>query len=229
MKYRAVIFDLFGTLVDNFLLPEYNAVLDRLAAILGVAPDDFQQWWRDSFDDRCSGKHPDQRAGKMNVPVTEQQLEEAFRVRLAYTAGSLKPRPDTIATIEAVRGAGLKTALVSDCTGEVPILWPDSPFGGLFDATIFSCRAGVKKPDPRIYHLATDAIGVKPEECLYVGDGSSSELTGARAVGMHAVLILDPNETVDTHYVKREENWNGDRIAYLSELLPLLGLDTGVQ
>jgi len=53
-----------------------------------------------------------------------------------------------------------------------------------------------EKPDPRIYHLALERLKVKPQDCLYVGDGSSHELTGARKVGMHPVQIHVPDEIV---------------------------------
>ncbi|MCJ7605174.1 MAG: HAD-IA family hydrolase, partial [Dehalococcoidales bacterium] len=126
-------------------------------------------------------------------------------------------------TLKTIREKGFKTALISDCSGEVPLIWDATPFGPLFDATVFSCVAGIKKPDPRIYRMATDPLGVRPEDCLYIGDGSSTELTGARAVGMHAVQIQDPDEKINAEYVQREENWDGDRISCLSEVLPMLG------
>lgn len=233
MKYHAVIFDLFGTLVDNFTGTEYNALLDRISGILGTPGEEFRRLWKGSFSERVIGVHQDQRASfeficrELNVPVTEEQLQEAFTVRFDYTVRSLKPKPDTVPTLKTIREKGYKTALISDCTGEVPLIWDDTPFAPLFDVTVFSCTAGTLKPDPRMYHLAVEPLGVKPEECIYVGDGSSTELTGARAAGMRAVLIRDPGETDDTHYLKREDDWDGDRISYLREVLPILG-ETGI-
>ncbi len=230
-RYRAVLFDLFGTLVDNFSRTAYRAILDELSAILKTPPRDFRRLWADTFHARCTGAHGDQRASyrficrELGVAVSEAQVEEAFQRRLAFTVRSLQPRPDTITTLHAIRGAGLKTALISDCSGEVPVAWPHTPFAGLFDATIYSCVAGTLKPDPRMYLQAAEALGVPPEECLYVGDGNNNELTGARNLGLRAVLIRDPGETDDAHYLKREDDWDGDRIARLAELLPLLGLE----
>jgi hypothetical protein len=51
-----------------------------------------------------------------------------------------------------------------------------------------------------------------------VGDGSSFELTGALKMGMHPIQILDPGETVDTHFVDREKDWKGPKIASLTEV-----------
>jgi putative hydrolase of the HAD superfamily len=88
--------------------------------------------------------------------------------------------------------------------------------------TVFSCEVGMKKPDPRIYNIATEQIGVPPEDCLYIGDGSSQELTGAREVGMYPVLISDPGETADAHFIEREDDWDGPRIFYLQEVPNLI-------
>jgi len=65
-------------------------------------------------------------------------------------------------------------------------------------------------------------LGVEPQDCLYIGDGSSRELTGALQVGMHPVIIRVPDESTDTHFVEREENWEGPEISSLQEVLGLL-------
>jgi putative hydrolase of the HAD superfamily len=231
MTYKAVIFDLFGTLVKLYVGPGYEAMFDRVAGILNISPQEMRRYWQKSLYDRSIGVIPDNRTAframmdELGKPVTQAQLDQASQVRLDYTARSLTPRADALATLRALRAAGLKTALVSDCTSEIPAVWPDTAFEGLFDVTIFSCAVGVKKPDPRIYQLALDRLGTKPEECLYVGDGSSRELSGARAVGLRAILIRDPHEVVQAiDPDQREDDWDGERIGRLSELLPLLGL-----
>lgn len=231
MKYKAVIFDLFGTLVNLYVGPRYQAMFERVAEILNISPQEMRRYWQKSLYDRSIGVIPDNRAaframlGELGKPVTDSQIDQAIQVRLDYTARALAPRTETVKTIKAIRGAGLKTALVSDCTSEVPDVWSDTAFTGLFDVTLFSCSVGVKKPDPRIYRMALDQLGMKAEDCLYVGDGSSNELSGARAVGLKAVLIRDPDEIVETvDPDTREDDWDGERIGRLSELLPMLGI-----
>ena len=72
----------------------------------------------------------------------------------------------------------------------------------------------MKKPDPLIYQLTTKRLGVEPETCLYVGDGSSRELTGAVQVGMHPVLLNLSKDNPDAHQIGREE-WSGPTILSL--------------
>ena len=62
-----------------------------------------------------------------------------------------------------------------------------SPLYPLFDAAMISYEQGLLKPDPEIYRQALQALGTKAEECLYVGDGGSHELDGARSLGMQAI------------------------------------------
>jgi putative hydrolase of the HAD superfamily len=228
MKYKAVIFDLFGTLVDNFVRGEYESVLREMASILKMPFEDFQRIWIESFPERVTGAHATQKASidyicrKLNARVTGKQIEHAFRVRLDYTKRTVVPRRDALETLARLKEKHYKIGLISDCSGEVPMVWDSTPFAPYFDATVFSCVARIKKPDPRIYKLATDALKVRPQDCLYIGDGSSHELTGALQAGMHPVLILDPDESVDAHYIDREDDWPGPKIASLTEVIALL-------
>lgn len=228
MKYQVVIFDLFGTLVDNFSTKEYQAILAEMSAVLNVSVGEFSKLWRESFPMRVNGTHAthqksiDYICRRLDCKATEKQIEKAAEIRLDYSIKTLKPRKDTVPTINQIKAKGYKVGLISDCSPETPTVWPRTAFANLFDVTIFSCSVGMKKPDPRIYLLATEKLGVRPEDCLYIGDGSSHELTGALKVGMHPVLIRDPGETVDTHFIDREDDWQGETISSLHEILNLL-------
>jgi putative hydrolase of the HAD superfamily len=129
------------------------------------------------------------------------------------------PRPDAAVVLSALKQKQHKLGLISDCASETVVFWENIPIRPFFDTVVFSCVAGVKKPDPRIYHLALERLKVKPQDCLYVGDGSSHELTGARKVGMHPVQIHVPGEIV---YFLDEDDWDGPPISSLSEILDLV-------
>jgi putative hydrolase of the HAD superfamily len=229
MKYQAVIFDLFGTIIDNFSLPEYQSVLVEMASILKAPHDEFVRWWFDKFIERITGVHPTHKESieyicqKLGIRVSEAQVEHAARVRLDYTARAIKPRVGSIEVLTQLKSEGYKTGLISDCSGEIPIVWDNTPFAQLFDATVFSCKAGTKKPDPQIYYMAAEKLMVEPQDCLYIGDGGSQELTGAANVGMYPVLIRVPDESTDAHFIDREENWDGPVISSLPEVINLLG------
>jgi len=131
------------------------------------------------------------------------------------------PRPGAIEMLAHLKLEGYKTGLITDCSAEVPAIWKDTPFIDLFDVAIFSCSVGIKKPDPRIYQLSVNQLGIKPQECLYVGDGSSRELSGAMRVGMDPVLIRTLDDPIDAHQIEAEE-WNGRIISSLKDVLVLI-------
>lgn len=228
MRYKAIIFDLFGTLVDNFTMSEYEKVLEDMAAVLKVPAEGFAELWRGYFTQRIDGTHPTHEDSiriicrDLGVAVTEEQVQRAADIRLDYTILALQPRPETLTVLTRLHERGLKVGLISDCSPEAPKAWPTTAFPPYFDVTIFSCAVGMKKPDPRIYQMAADRLEVKPEDCLYVGDGGSGELTGAQEIGMSPVLLRDPAEEYDLISLEREDDWEGPRIAYLREALNLV-------
>ena len=95
-------------------------------------------------------------------------------------------------------------------------------FAPLIESPVFSCSVGLKKPDHRIYEVACRGLNVEPADCLYVGDGSDRELTGAVEAGMTTVLLRVPLE--DTYDASRPdvEQWQGLAVSSLSEVPGLL-------
>ncbi|MFC2011867.1 HAD family hydrolase [Chloroflexota bacterium] len=116
----------------------------------------------------------------------------------------------------------MKLGLISNCSPETPVIWEDTSFPPLFNVTVFSSSAGVKKPDPRIYQLAVERLVVNPESCLYIGDGDSNELTGALSAGMHPVMIRIADEDSAQPHVSIKQEWDGPVISSLKEILALI-------
>lgn len=225
MKYKAVIFDLFGTLVDNYSWPEYRSILVQMADLLGVPVNTFREMWTGAYVARATGDLPSTEAcilyvcENLGVKPDRESVEAAVKARVEYTRRELAPRPDAVLTLTRLKEAGLKLGLISDCSSEVPLLWDETPFAKLIEVPIFSSTARLKKPDPRIYLLACERLGVSPEDCLYVGDGDSRELTGADRVGMSPVLIKAPQHNAPQI---DPDTWEGPPVSSLSEILPIV-------
>ena len=227
-KYSAVIFDLFGTLVDNLSVREYDSVLRQMALLLSAPPDDFVWLWFDTFNKQATGVFQSSEATieyicrKLRVHPEDTQTKLAARIMFDFIACSMTPRPDAIEVLSHLKLDGYKTGLITDCSSEAPAIWKTTSFAPWIDVAVFSCSVGLRKPDPCIYCLAADQLAVEPETCLYIGDGSSQELTGASQVGMHPVLIRVPYEDrADTHRLDREE-WASPVISSLKEVINLL-------
>jgi len=229
MKYDAVIFDLFGTLVDNteFLdlsRSEYNRTLSNVAAALSIPEPDLLRLWSETVHERDAGLFPSMEkyfrhiCREIGVKADARQIANAVELRLEYLRSVLTPRNHTVETLTELKASGYRLGLISDCSSEVPLLWPETPFAALLDGAIFSCEVKLTKPDPSIYRMVCDSLEVAPDRCLYVGDGGSSELTGAVEFGMDPVLIRAPYDTVNGH----REDWEGTRISELKQVLDLV-------
>jgi len=229
VRYKAVIFDLFGTLVDNFSSREYDRVLAEMASLLSLPARDFARLWVATFEERVTGRLGTleeaiaQSASRLGLHAADDAVAAAARLRLDFSRRALVPRPDAIETLARLRATGRKIGLISDCTAEVPVLWPETAFAPLVDAATFSCSIGLRKPDPRIYRSACERLSVTPSDCLYVGDGSSQELSGASRVGMQAMLLRASHEIPGEVIRDQVEGWDGPVIAALGEVLTLVG------
>jgi putative hydrolase of the HAD superfamily len=228
VRYDAVIFDLFGTLVDNMHHEEFLQELTTMAGILGVPAKDFVPMWSATWPLRSIGKLPSAESAiryicnELGVETDDGRIQQATQVRLEFSRRALVPRHDTVETLTRLKSEGYKLGLISDCTAEIPLFWPTTPMASLIDVPVFSCSVGLKKPDPRIYLLACEHLSVVPEKCLFMGDGGSSELSGANAVGMFPVLIRVPYE--NEHNTRRhgEEQWHGAQITTVKDILPFV-------
>ena len=228
-KYDAVVFDLFGTLVDFGPEGYFEENFTALAKFLSLPADSFIKMFYKMTEDRFIGRFDTLEdefkyiCNAFGSDATPEQIADAVEVDLSFYSKFVTPRDGTIETITELRSRRLKTGIVTDCTSEVPRVWNDTPMAALPDTIIFSCTAKVAKPDPRIYMKACESLGVKPEKCLYIGDGSGRELTGARSVGMDAVLI---KVGYDSHmdYIRPDvPDWDGPIISHLSEVPRMVG------
>ncbi len=92
-------------------------------------------------------------------------------------------------------GARLKTGCITNNFTAMSA----SPMGSLYKAEIMrlfhhvieSAKAGVRKPDPRIYRMMTDTLGVAPERCVYLDD-LGINLKPAREMGMRTIKVGEP-------------------------------------
>jgi putative hydrolase of the HAD superfamily len=227
MKFEAVIFDLFGTLIDDFV-SSVGDMHQEMAAALNVPYEQFMQIWRQTAEMRIIGAFESVEANLeyvcrvMNVYPGAQQIEKAVEIRMKYMRRALEPKPDAVSTPNQLRNQGYKTGLISNCSIEIPILWQETPFAEAIDTPIFSSRVRLRKPDIRIYQVACEHLGVTPETCLYVADGEDHELAAAAEVGLHPVLIrTSTQKTSGSHQEARD--WQGTTIAALPEVLKLVG------
>ena len=121
-------------------------------------------------------------------------------------------RERTAETLEELRRRGYRLGVISNADGRVEALLQSVGLGSYFEFVIDSNLVGIEKPDPRIFHVGAERLGIRPDEAVYVGDIYEIDVRGARAAGMRPILI-DP--------LGRWENLDCDSIRGIHDLLHL--------
>jgi putative hydrolase of the HAD superfamily len=192
MTIRGVYFDFGGVLVRT----EDQSSRARLAGSLGLTSRELEQivFEGDSSFRATVGAITEEQhwlavAAHLGLPESEMPRlhEEFFR-------GDLWDR-HLFDFLQALRPAH-KVGLISNAWTGLRAVMVEHGFAGSFDAMIISAEVGVAKPDPRIYRLALEKLGVAPQEAVFVDDVATN-VDGARAVGMHAIRFTRPQPVLD--------------------------------
>jgi putative hydrolase of the HAD superfamily len=122
------------------------------------------------------------------------ELEPGRRGGLvARMFGHLQPDEEMVAALRRARAQGVRTGLISNSMGAGR--YDRSTFPELFDGVVISGDEGVHKPEPAIYQLGCERVGLAPSECVFVDD-LRENCEGAEAVGMTAVLHRGAEQTL---------------------------------
>jgi putative hydrolase of the HAD superfamily len=196
--FDAVIFDYFGTLTPGLPVDRVAASMARVGRALDVDSEAFAAEMKRSWVERCTGMMGDSRSILAEVarrchagPAID--LDAAQEIRLRDFGAMAQLRPEARGVLVRLR-ATLGVAIVSDCPPELAELWASLEVSALVDHAVLSSVLGMKKPDPEMFLRAAAGLGVAPGRCLYVGDGGSGELRGARSVGMTVLKIVDEGD-----------------------------------
>jgi putative hydrolase of the HAD superfamily len=105
----------------------------------------------------------------------------------------MEPEESMFTALRRARGAGLKTGMISNSWGRGR--YDRSTFDELFDGVVISGEVGLHKPQPEIFELGAERVGLAPASCVFVDD-LRENCDGAQAVGMVAVLHRGAEETL---------------------------------
>ncbi len=120
---------------------------------------------------------------------------EVHRFREALFNG-LQPNPPMIELMRELRGRGLRMAMLTNNVKEWEPLWRSMlPVDEIFEAVVDSGFVGCRKPEPRIYEITCERIGVAAERCLFVDD-IEVNIEAARELGMRAVHFQDNEQAI---------------------------------
>ena len=191
---KAVVFDLFHTLTS--LESTWGAGRRMTCEMLGVSREAWDEQLQRKSRDRLVGSKKNafeivaEMARAIDPSISDERINAATENRIAPFAAALHEIPDETSTVlECLKARGKRIGLISNADVMEVAAWGQSRTGHLFDSTIFSCVAGCVKPEKEIYELSLRELGVTPAESVFVGDGGSNELEGAKNVGMTTIMI----------------------------------------
>lgn len=190
MGYRAVIFDIGGVVVDSPL-----HVIARYERELGLPAGCVNQVVMRRGEESAWARLE---RGELTLeefyPVFDRECREdgyelSGREMMARIDAECQPRESVLTAILRLRDEGLRTAaLTNNWVGNGVRL---DALRVYFDTVVESARVGLRKPDPRIYQLTCEELGVRPPESVFLDD-IGRNLKPARALGMHTIRVQDP-------------------------------------
>lgn len=182
---KAVIFDLYGTLIR---LDRDTSPYLRLARL--VRPDNPREVVERSLliNSRGLGDF----AARLGVPAPSGI--EGLDADLQRDLQTARVFEDAVETLAGLRGGGLRLGLISNLAAPYKEPFFKHGLAAYFDVTLFSCDAGLRKPEPEVFLRTARGLGVSPENAVMVGDSRRSDYDGAKAVGMEAVLLRRSGE-----------------------------------
>jgi putative hydrolase of the HAD superfamily len=199
---RAVLFDLGGVLSESPMdaFAEYEAAAGLPAGLirrLNATDPDANAWARLERGELDADGFT---AAFESEALAAGHRVDAGRVLRALDAPAL--RPAMVDAVRRLRTAGLPLGLVSNNVRPMARTGALGELLGLFDVVVESSVEGIRKPEPEIYRRAlarlAEAAGqpLFPADCAYLDD-LGVNLKPARALGMHTVKVVDPDEALD--------------------------------
>lgn len=192
---KAVIFDMFETLVTLFAGPVYMG--KEIAEEIGISEAKFREIWNPTDEDRTLGKRTledvIEESLRVNNRYSRELLESIISKRKRMLQTSFEPaniHPEIIPMFQALKEQKIKIGLITNCYFEERDIIKNSVLFEYFDVICMSCELGMKKPDTVIFERCLKDLRLEAQECLYVGDGGSLELEAAQSVGMHPLQAV---------------------------------------
>lgn len=207
---RAVLFDAVGTLVETAepVGGTYAGIARDFGVELPAARigDAFRRIWPQAPPMAFPGEPPE-RVAALERDWWRERVRATFRAADATARfddfeaffgavwehfarpAAWRCREGALAAIAALRRAGWKTALVSNVDQRLRPVFSALGLAAHLDAIVLPGDAGAAKPDPRIFALALERLGVAPARAVFVGDDPEQDLRAARRAGLRAVDV----------------------------------------
>lgn len=188
---RGLLVDFGGVLTTN-VFASFRAFCETE----GLDPDAFIALFRERPEARAVLREVE--TGRMSEADFSIQLAEMLGVRssdglIDRLFAGMAADEAMVAAVKRAKSAGVRTGLISNSLGAGR--YDRSTFPELFDGVVISGEEGMHKPQPEIYLLGAERVGLEPAQCVFVDD-LRENCAGAEAVGMTAILHRGAEDTI---------------------------------
>ncbi|MGM9669824.1 MAG: HAD family hydrolase [Faecousia sp.] len=210
MEIKGVFFDLGGTLRIVFPDEEYQRkARARMAELAGYEDVDAfidmvekrYEPYRDWALSQCKEANDFDLWAKWLLPELPQEKIREICHEITFQYRQIKGVRHVVEggleVIKTLHARGYKLGIISNLIGEQEIFdWlREDDLEKYFDAVILSSVCGIRKPDPEMYRMGCEALGLKSEECVSIADNLSRDITGAKAANIGAnILFISPEK-----------------------------------
>jgi epoxide hydrolase-like predicted phosphatase len=198
----AVVSD-FGGVLTTPMTDSFVGVLDSS----GVSLEDLGKAMMALTEREGSNPLFDLETGRVSVATFMGRLSDQLSAQLGTTVeldgfgeryfSHLQPNERLIDYMRGLRDRGYKLAICTNNIREWETLWRSMlPVDEIFDVVVDSAFVGSRKPEPRIYEITLERLGVAPEAALFIDD-IEVNCEGARQLGMHAIRFRSTDQAVE--------------------------------
>jgi len=192
MRYRAVLFDVGGPLDLEFAWEiAVDGAIASACGLDGIRVD--QAMIEAASETAVAAFAPDAYAHMVETlcggdPQAVERVQHRVRA-MVDNLDIFQLRPEVDGLLRRLRDRGLKLGVVANQPETARERLARAGIGDLFDYHGLSGLTGLRKPDPRAFLAAAEALGVLPTACIMVGDRIDNNIAPAKALGMAAVLF----------------------------------------
>jgi putative hydrolase of the HAD superfamily len=223
---RGLMFDLYDTLIyiEQDIFDHYRS---KFCGLIGVTGEEVARIWAKYLPQRFDGTIVTLKdmieivLKEINIDKNLVDIKHLEELEIKALTRSVETYQGVEGMLENFNKNGLKMAIVSNASYVSKFVIQQLPWIKYFEHVIISCDIKMAKPDRAIYQYTLEQMGMKPDECLFIGDGGSMELDGAMGMGIKSVKVIQDKQSP---LYKRSEKYDFliDSITEVPKVLDIL-------
>jgi putative hydrolase of the HAD superfamily len=217
------IFDFFHTLTDF----ESNwGNFPWTSDYLGISKEAWGEQLQNNSEDRLRGRIKDsyeivkRLAHNIDPSIPNDKIKDVAVFRIKRCENAVLNIPENvIRTLSILKSQGKKIGLITNADATELLAWDRCPIVRYIDCSIHSYKVGLIKPERAIYELCLKTLGSSVSESVFIGDGGSNELIGAKECGLTTVIVTGIIREFWADKIESRTKFADYQIEFVDELL----------